>query len=73
MKRLLKKWKTLLKITDEHLTIITDTNNVQPPINNGMRRKYCSCGGIIINSGQFVIRELCCECGKPYHEFIRKI
>lgn len=55
-----------------------EVKNVEPitdpiiPISGGVRRKYCSCGGIIINSGRDVIRELCSECGKPYHESVYK-
>ena len=70
MKRLFKKWRTLFNIPCEYKTIVTES--VSPPINDGLRRKHCPCGGIIISSGQGVIRELCSHCGKPYHEFIRR-
>ena len=38
----------------------------------GVRRKQCSCGGIIVTAGRGVLREQCSECGKPYHESIYK-
>ena len=63
--KLLKKWKKLLKVEDEHPMT---AGSVPSPMNDGLKRKHCSCGGIIISSGQFVIRELCSSCGKPYHE-----
>ena len=69
MKRLLKKWKNLFNIEDKSPTITTSSS---VPLNDGIRRKHCSCGGLIVSSGHEVIRELCSQCGKPYHEFIRR-
>jgi ribosomal protein S27AE len=65
-KSFVEKWKELLQIEDEHP--FTAGN-----IPGGIRRKKCpSCGGTIIRSGRGVIREICGDCSKPYHEPIYK-